>query len=210
MPMEDKLESILKGAGVLFKKYGIRSISMDDIARELGISKKTLYQAVDNKTELVEYLLNYMIEKGDYNCLRDLTKEMNAIDILLTVSHRVSEEIKEINPVLAFDLQKFYPSIYRDFVLKKRDHVFEQIKRNFEQGIREGLYRSDLDVELVSRLYVQKLIDVHNPDFLSSGDFSFEKIFQVMFDNHIRGIANANGLAHYENQIIKLNINTNP
>jgi hypothetical protein len=135
---------------------------------------------------------------------------MNAIDILLTVSHRVSEEIKEINPVLAFDLQKFYPSIYRDFVLKKRDHVFEQIKRNFEQGIREGLYRSDLDVELVSRLYVQKLIDVHNPDFLSSGDFSFEKIFQVMFDNHIRGIANANGLAHYENQIIKLNINTNP
>ena len=194
----------------MFKKYGIRSISMDDIARELGISKKTLYQAVDNKTDLVEYLLNYLIEKGDYNCLKDATKDMNAIDVLLTVSRAVSDEIKEINPVLSFDLQKFYPTIYRDFVMKKRDHVYEQISRNCQQGITEGLYRSDLDVELVSKLYVQKLIEVHNPDFLSSVEFSFEKIFQVMFDNHIRGIANTVGLTYYENQIKNLNINTNP
>ncbi len=208
--MDEKLESILKSAGNMFKKYGIRSISMDDIARELGISKKTLYQAVDNKTDLVEYLLNYLIEKGDYNCLKDATKDMNAIDVLLTVSRAVSDEIKEINPVLSFDLQKFYPTIYRDFVMKKRDHVYEQISRNCQQGITEGLYRSDLDVELVSKLYVQKLIEVHNPDFLSSVEFSFEKIFQVMFDNHIRGIANTVGLTYYENQIKNLNINTNP
>jgi AcrR family transcriptional regulator len=208
--MEANLELILKGAGALFKKYGIRSISMDDIARELGISKKTLYQFVDNKAVLVEHLLRFMLEKGDYSCLEGSITGLNAIDVLLAVSKKVSEEIKEINPSLAFDLQKFYPVIYREFVLNKRDHVFEQIKRNFEQGISEGLYRNDLDTELVSRLYVQKLIDVHNPEFLSSIDFAFDKIFQVMFDNHIRGIANANGLAYYENQIIHLKINTNP
>ncbi|MBS4058043.1 MAG: TetR/AcrR family transcriptional regulator [Bacteroidales bacterium] len=208
--MDEKLESILQGAGALFKKYGIRSISMDDIARELGISKKTLYQVVDNKTDLVAYYLKSLVTKSDYSCLIGKTDEMNAIDILLMVSQAVGREIKEMNPVLAFDLQKYYPGIYREFVLSKRDHVYEQISRNFKQGIAEGLYRDDLGVELVSKLYVQKLIELHNPDFLSSVDFSFEKIFQTMFENHIRGIANATGLAYYENQINKLNITQNP
>ncbi len=199
--MDDKLEQILRGAANLFRQYGIRSISMDDIARELAISKKTLYQVVDNKTELVEKLLNHLIESGEYRCRLDRIEGMNSIDILLEVSHLVSDEIKTFNPVLTFDLQKFYPVIYREFVMKKRDHVYEHIKQNFENGIQEGLYRDDLDTDLVSRLYVQKLIDLHNPEFLSSGDFSFEKIFQVMFDNHIRGIANANGLEYYESKI---------
>lgn len=208
--MDEKNELILKNAGTLFMKYGIRSISMEDIAREMGISKKTLYQYVDNKAELVEQLLLLMIKNVDYQCIMCSTNEMNAIDILLAVSRAVSEEMKGLNQSLVFELQKFYPAIYRDFILKKRDHVFEQIKRNFEQGITQGLYRDDLAIDLVSRLYVQKLIDMHDPEFLSSGNFTFEKIFQVMFDNHIRGIANANGLAYYENQIKNLNLNTNP
>ncbi len=208
--MDDKVGFILKGAGTLFIKYGIRSISMDDIARELSISKKTLYSVVANKTELVEKLLSHMVENGEYSCLKDKVEGLNAIDILLTVSKMVNSEIKNFNPVITFDLQKYYPVIYREFVMKKREHVFEHIKRNFEQGITEGLYRNDLDTTLVSKLYVQRLIDLHDPDFLSSVDFTFDKIFQVMFENHIRGIANAKGLAYFEAQIQNLNNNTNP
>lgn len=188
----------------MFRKYGIRSISMDDLARELGMSKKTLYQYVENKTDLIEKMLNHMIDTSTA-CITPETdrSEMNAIDILLAVSIKVSKEINEMNPAVAFDLEKFYPALYRNFVNSKRDHVYRKIKENLEQGMQEGIYRTDLDSGLVARLYVQKLIDLHDPEFISSGDFSFEKIFQVMFDNHIRGISNPAGLAYYEKQINK-------
>jgi hypothetical protein len=112
-----------------------------------------------------------------------------------------------MNPINAYELQKYYPTIYREFIIRKRDHVFEQVKQNFAQGIAEGIYRNDLDIDLVARLYIQKLVDVHDPEFLSSVNFGFEKVFLVMFDNHIRGIANAEGLAYYEKQINTQNTN---
>jgi TetR/AcrR family transcriptional regulator, cholesterol catabolism regulator len=205
--MDEKVDRILSESLRLFMKNGIRSISMDDIAKELGMSKKTIYQYVANKTELVEMVLDFMREKESNICIDgDMTK-MNAIDILLAVSRNVSRQMKDLNPINAYELQKYYPSIYREFILKKRDHVYTTLKQNFEQGIAEGIYRNDLDIDLVARLYIQKLVDVHDPEFLSSVNFSFEKVFQVMFDNHIRGIANAEGLAYYEKQIKMFNNN---
>jgi TetR/AcrR family transcriptional regulator, cholesterol catabolism regulator len=205
--MDIKVERILSESLRLFKKNGIRSVSMDDVSKELGMSKKTIYQYVANKAELVEMVLNYLREKERTICIEGDIKQMNAIDILLAVSINVSKELKDMNPINAYELQKYYPSIYREFIMKKRDHVYEQVKQNFEQGIAEGIYRNDLDIDLVARLYIQKLIDVHDPEFLSSGNFSIEKVFQVMFDNHIRGIANAEGLTYYEKQTKLLNIN---
>jgi len=198
--MDDKMAQILKATGVLFRKYGIRSISMDDIAHEMGMSKKTLYQYVENKNDLVEKMLTHFVTSSNA-CVTENPANRNAIDILLEVSVKVSQEIKEMNPAIAFDLEKFYPALYRTFVNAKRDHVYRKIKENLEQGVSEGIYRGDLDADLVAKLYVQKLIDLHDPEFLSSVDFTFEKVFQVMFDNHIRGIANAVGLTYYEKQI---------
>ncbi|MEI6060397.1 MAG: helix-turn-helix domain-containing protein [Bacteroidota bacterium] len=205
--MDEKLDRILSESLRLFKKNGIRSVSMDDVSKELGMSKKTIYQYFANKTELVEKVLSHMHEKERIPCIGEETQNMNAIDILLAVSKNVSIQLKDMNPINAYELQKYYPAIYREFIIKKRDHVFEQVKQNFIQGIAEGIYRNDLDIDLVARLYIQKLVDVHDPEFLSSVNFSFEKVFQVMFDNHIRGIANADGLAYYEKQINMSNIN---
>jgi TetR/AcrR family transcriptional regulator, cholesterol catabolism regulator len=205
--MDEKVDRILSESLRLFKKNGIRSVNMDDISKEMGMSKKTIYQYFANKSELVEKVLGYMHEQESMVCLDvDVTK-MNAIDILLAVSRNVSKQMKDLNPINAFELQKYYPAIFREFVIKKRDHVFEQVKQNFAQGIAEGIYRNDLDIDLVARLYIQKLVDVHDPEFLSSVNFGFEKVFQVMFDNHIRGIANAEGLAYYEKQIKTSNNN---
>jgi AcrR family transcriptional regulator len=205
--MDEKLDRILTESLRLFMKNGIRSVSMDDISKELGMAKKTIYQYVSNKTELLEMVLNHMREKESNICIDGDKQNMNAIDILLAVSRNVSKQMKDLNPINAYELQKYYPTIYRDFILKKRDHVYSTLKQNFEQGIAERIYRNDLDIDLVARLYIQKLVDVHDPEFLSSVNFGFEKVFQVMFDNHIRGIANAEGLAYYEKQIKMLNYN---
>jgi len=205
--MDERVERILSESLRLFKKNGIRSVSMDDVSKELGMSKKTIYQFFANKSELVESVLNHMHDKEQLPCLGEAAANMNAIDILLAVSKNVSVQLKDMNPINAYELQKYYPAIYREFVIRKRDHVFEQVKQNFTQGIAEGIYRNDLDIDLVARLYIQKLVDVHDPEFLSSVNFGFEKVFQVMFDNHIRGIANAEGLAYYEKQINSQNTN---
>jgi TetR/AcrR family transcriptional regulator, cholesterol catabolism regulator len=205
--MDEKVDRILAESLRLFKKNGIRSVSMDDISKELGMSKKTIYLYFANKTELVEKVLSHLLEKERIPCVGEDTLNMNAIDILLAVSRNVSIQLKDMNPINAYELQKYYPSIYREFIIRKRDHVFEQVKQNFLQGIAEGIYRDDMDVDLVARLYIQKLEDVHNPEFLESVNFGFEKVFQVMFDNHIRGIANAEGLAYYEKQTKMLNNN---
>ena len=198
--MDSKLTSILETAGSLFRKFGVRSISMDEIASELGMSKKTLYQYVDNKTELVEKVLDHYMQ-GSNLCMDELTGNLNAIDVLMQVSKNVSREIAGSNPVMLFDLQKYYPALHRNFVTMKKEHVYLQIRDNMLQGIKEDIYRPEIDVELLARLYVEKLLALHDPAFLASIEFTSEKIFKVMFENHIRGIANASGLAYFENKL---------
>lgn len=198
--MDSKLTSILEAAGSLFRKFGVRSISMDEIASEMGMSKKTLYQYVENKTELVEKVLDFYFQHSSA-CIDDIDGNMNAIDVLMQVSKNVSQEITDSNPVMLFDLQKYYPLQHKQFVSKKKEHVYEKIRENILQGIKEGIYREGLDVELVAKLYVEKLLGVHDPEFLSSMKFSQQDIFKVMFENHIRGIANASGQAYFENKL---------
>jgi len=203
--MDTNLENILKEVRLIFMKYGIRNYSMDDICRTLGISKKTLYKYVENKTDLVQKVLDYefIMDNGP---LGVISIKGNAIDILLNVSMRINKDFENFNPIYIFELNKYYPKIFKEFVEKKRKSAYEKIYGNLEQGLKEGLYRKDLDVELVSILYVRKIEDIHNTDFIESGDFSFKEIFSTMFENHIRGISNEKGIAYFENQKKSLNL----
>jgi len=199
--MDEKLKRILKECSVLFIKYGIRSLSMDDLCREMGISKKTLYQYVENKTDLISKTLDFVVQDAVW-AVEDATKEgYNAIDQLLRVSQKVCTEMQHFNPSITFDMQKYYPELYRKFNHSKKEIIFKQIVENMRQGITEGLYRDDLPIDLVARLYGQKLEHINDPEFLNSEDFSFSNLFQVMFDNHIRGISNPQGLEYYEKQL---------
>lgn len=205
--MDEKLEQIIKESARVFFKYGIKSISMDDIARELGMSKKTLYLYVENKTDLIQKILDYNLT---CQCSEKDTiagKNLNAIAILLEVSKMINRHLKQMNPSVTYDLQKYYPDLFRNYIEKKREELYKDIKKNIEQGISEGLYREDLNVELIARLYIKKLENIHDPEFLPSAEFNIENIFEVMFESHIRGIANKKGIVYLEKQKITLNFN---
>ena len=183
---------------------------MDDICRELGISKKTLYQYVESKSDLIAKILQITFGEHGKRMLELIEGEHNAIDELLAVSRKVCLNMQNFNPSIIFDLHKYYPEIYKTHYDAKMIAIFNDIKANLNKGITEGLYRDDMDVDLVSRLYVQKLEDVHTPSFLASmatDVVSYANVFHVMFDNHIRGICNATGLAYYEKQKQYLNFN---
>ena len=205
--MDERFKNIIEKTLDLFKKYGIRSVSMDDIARELSISKKTIYQYVSNKEDLIAEVLEY--ENDTLKVLIDNLEndEVNAIDALLEVSLFFSKEIRETNPVLSFDLNKYYPELYRKHVNEKREFGYKKIYNNLLIGKSQGLFREELNPELVARLYVQKIEDVMDPEFLDSAKFSFETVFKVMFENHIRGISNPTGIEYFEKQVKKMKIN---
>lgn len=204
--MDQKLEKIIAESAALFKKYGIRSLSMDDISRELGISKKTIYQYVPNKAALIEMILDWFTQNNI--CMRpENDQKGNAIDDLLSFSLIIQEESEESTPAIIFDLQKYYPDVFKRFSVHKNKLVFDHLKRNMLKGIEEGLYRTDLDVDLVTHLYVKKLTDIHDEDFIKSHNLSFARVFEVMFDNHIRGISNEKGFAYFESKKKKITIN---
>ncbi|MCF8231559.1 MAG: TetR/AcrR family transcriptional regulator [Bacteroidales bacterium] len=206
--MDERFEIILKEANKIFHTYGIKSISMDDLCRELKISKKTLYQYVDNKTDLLQQTIDYQFSKDNNKINAVMKQNHNAIDTLIEVSKMIYEELKKFQPnIIMFDLKKYFPETLEYLIDKKRRYFYDYIKGNLEQGIEEGLYRQDLNTDLITRLYIRKMEDMHDPDGFLNGDYTFEKIFEVMFDNHIRGIANEKGINYYEERRQKLKFN---
>lgn len=209
MEVDEKLLQILEKSRQLFYSYGVRSLSMDDISRHMGISKKTLYQYVSSKDDLVEKVMDYLLHHDKLMQCDEDPEKMNAIDILLHASQIVNNEIKETNPVVVFDLQKYYPEVFAKFLEQKKQRIYTRIIENMQQGIAEGYYRNDLKIELVARLYVNNLVELHNADFIVNRELTFPEVFQVMFENHIRAISNAKGVQYFEEKKQNLLKDTN-
>jgi AcrR family transcriptional regulator len=203
--MDQALIDILERVRELFFKYGVRSVSMDDICKDLGISKKKLYQLFSSKNELVEKLLE--LERQNFEIIFEKYpfEGVNAIDILLTVSKEISDRFRDVSPSMTFDLKKYYPDIYHKHLETRIEFIYENIQINIRKGINQGIYRTDLSIELVARLYIRRLMDLHDPEVFPPDKFSFQTIFDVMFENFIRGIANEKGIEYYEQQMRKVN-----
>jgi AcrR family transcriptional regulator len=196
--MDEKFEKIINESAELFSRYGIRNLSMDDICREIGISKKTLYQYVENKADLVKATLANLMNDQSHKERWEAISQLNAIDQLLESSRLICDSMKRLPASATFELKKYYPAIFNEFFQLKKEKIFGAVAENIRKGIAEGFYRSDLDVETVARLYVQKLENIHNPEFLESVGLTPGAVFKVMYDTHIRGIANAEGIKYYE------------
>lgn len=199
--MDSNLKSTLHNIRELSIRRGIKNLTIEEICRELKIPVQTLYDHVSNETELVILILDLerknlqeIFEKYPYN-------GENAIDLLLSVGREIGEQFKDITLTISLDLHRFFPEIYQHHLELRTQYIFTKIKNNLEHGIRQGNYRSDLSTELLSRLYISRLIDLHNPLLFPPEDFSFNIVFDVMIDNFIRGIATEQGIAHYETRI---------
>lgn len=182
----------------MFFEFGIRNLNMDDISRNLKISKKTLYQYFKSKEDLVEKLFEYDELKWDKEFSKVDLKANNAIEILLIASLMVFKEMQQLDPKIKFELKKYYEPVFTKFFVRKQNHIYTQISQNLRKGIEEGLYRNDVNIELMAGLYVKYLVDSHNQDFCFAENVTFEQIFEVMFESHIRAIATPEGIAYFE------------
>ncbi|PKP35180.1 MAG: hypothetical protein CVU00_03475 [Bacteroidetes bacterium HGW-Bacteroidetes-17] len=203
--MDQSLQEIMEKARDLSFTYGIRRMSLNEIRSKLAVSKTDFNKHVKSKNDFVVKLLEFERERfksifDEYNF-----EGVNAIDILLTVGKEVALRFKDVYPSLTYELNKYYPELYQQHFEIRKNFVFDKIKINLTKGIDQGFYRQDLSIELVARLFISRLIDLHNPEFFPPEKFSYDTLFNFMFDHLIRGIANSKGLQYYEEKIKSLN-----
>ncbi|MBN2745322.1 MAG: TetR/AcrR family transcriptional regulator [Bacteroidales bacterium] len=203
--MESKLEEILEVSEQLFRRNGIRSVSMDDISNALGVSKKTLYKHVSDKNRLVNLTLENAIARQRLQ-QKDCEKGANAIESFYMVYKNLTDMIRQANFAVEYDLQKYYPKLYLKMRELRHEKMKSGITENLKRGIREGLYREDLDVETITKLNVLLSESMHDYDFLEDNKDRLIHILQVNFDYHIHAIVTEKGLQVYL-EILKRNKN---
>lgn len=190
----DVVKKVLNAAERLFMRFGVRSVSMDDVARETSISKKTLYQCFRDKDDLVRRTLSTHLDTMQVKIESVMASIEDPIEQLEAIAGFVLEHNKEINPSLLYDLRKYHPESFHLFS-ESREKVFrKQIRENLDRGVAMGLYRSDLNIDIVSRLYLGNVSNLLNPEVFPDPEPRFEARYRELIRYHLHGIASAKGI----------------
>ena len=197
MEETDVRKKILKGAESLFMKYGVRSISMDDIARHLSVSKKTLYQHFEDKEDIVTITCQSHIEGmcKEFEDIRDSSK--NAIEELAKISGCLRHSTEEMNPSLLFDLQKYHPKAWSHWLDHKNRFIKESVARNLEQGIKEGYFRPEIDVEIIARMRLELVQLAFDDQLFPASQFKLTDVQMQIFDHFVFGLLTEKGRKLY-------------
>ncbi|MEZ0607957.1 TetR/AcrR family transcriptional regulator [Fibrella sp. WM1] len=197
-------EKILAEAERLFWKYGVRTITMDDIARRLAISKKTIYQHFTDKEDIVYQVVEWHMthEQNDYCRLKE--KELNPIEEIVLASNMMRQHADKVNPSLLLDVQRYFPKAWEVFLKHKENHITKDLIDNLQRGVEQGLYRADFDIETMARLRIELIqlgfderVFPHQRDVYTTQD--------QLLDHYIRGILSERGLSIYEALKTKVN-----
>ena len=193
----DKKE-ILNKVITLYKDFGIKSVTMDDAARKLGISKKTLYQHFADKSEMVKEAVITEVNTRQADLAIFNNEKNNAIQDLLNYFDAQINIILDYKPNFIYDLKKYYPDIYQTYIQIKRERILESTKTNLEKGKKEGLYREDLNVDVISRLLLMRIEGMLHSGIFSTQELLSPKVFKELFYYHIYGIVSEKGRKYFE------------
>lgn len=187
-------QQILEKSEELFMRYGIKSVTMDDLARELGVSKKTLYQYVENKSDLIEQIFQNRVaqEKKDMAAIRETSTD--AVEEILRIADYVIAKLRQLSPTTMYDLQKYYRNTWCQMDALHQRHVYKLIRDNIERGMEQGVYRSSLDPDIIAKLYVGKTSLVADEELFPLREYDIEALFKQYISYHINGIASPKGL----------------
>lgn len=190
--MEPK-DRILQKAEELFMQFGIRSVSMDDIANNLGMSKKTLYQYFADKDELVEAVVDGHIKGIQEDCIDCRKEAKDAIHEIFNTMERIMEEFSNMNPMLLYDLEKFHHKAYQRFRDHKNKFLLQVIIENIEWGIKDELYRPDVNVDVMSKFRIESMMIPFNVSVFSPGKYNLASTSGLIIENFIYGLATIKG-----------------
>lgn len=190
--MEPK-ERILKGAEELFFKYGIKSVTMDDIAKHLAISKKTIYQFYADKNEIVETLMQATLQQDECEFQEIQAASENMIEEVMHMMKHISVMFAKTNPNIFYDLQKYHPKAWNHFKAFKNDCMAQMVERSIERGKKEGLVREDINSKVLSRMRIEQVEMGLNLDVFPPDKFKIVEIQLSILDHFLHGICTLKG-----------------
>ena len=202
----DIKQNLLDKAEGLFHRFGVRSISMDEIAREVNMSKKTVYQYFKDKDEIVNLVSKQHIEREvkQFNEVFDTSED--SIDEMIKLSTCFRNTLSGMNPSLLFDLQKYHPNSWAQWLEFKNEHIKNSIKRNIERGKDEGYYRQNLDPECLAIFRVEQIEMTFDNSIFPQDKFNFTEVQMMLFDHFVHGLLTQRGQEIYDD-LTKSNIN---
>ncbi|MFQ5334476.1 MAG: TetR/AcrR family transcriptional regulator [Flavobacteriales bacterium] len=196
--MAHNKSDILEKCVNLFLQYGIKSLTMDYIAQALHISKKTLYQHFKDKSDLVCQAMKAKCEVDRNEIEEIVNTSSNAIDELLSINNYFSELLQSMHPSIHFDLDKYYNDAWRVFNEHRNVHLKCITVNNLEKGIESGLYRKDLNTEIIAQFYIARIDLIFNATVFPTRVYKFNDVQKEMLNYHIRGIASEKGIRYFE------------
>lgn len=190
-------ERILTAAEQLFWKYGVRSVTMEDIAKGLGISKKTIYQHFTDKEDILYQVIQEKInaDMTEMNCM--FTGTGNPIEELMMVLEMMRKNQHEVSPNLLIDIKRYYPQAFTLFRQHVDHHIMKSILENIQKGVLQGLYRSDINPAILARMRAEQIELAFNNDFFPANQYSMLDIERELIHHFVRGMLTDQGFAIY-------------
>ena len=198
---------IINGADNLFCQYGFKSVTMDDIAKQLGVSKKTIYQHFKDKNELINILIRDRIVNQDLQMNKCIIESENAVQEVYFGMQDLDFFLETMNPILFYDLQKYHQEAWLNFMDFKEKEIGRKVMDNLKRGIREGLYRQELDVEIITKMRLGQVDMIFTQNrYYDTKKNSLAQIMVEITRHFLYGICNNEGikLIHkYEKEFFK-------
>jgi len=191
-------ERIIAKAREQFFSYGVKSVTMDDIASELGISKKTIYQHFEDKDAIVHQLMmgEMLQDRCEWGNLCNISK--NVIDKTVKSMEIIKKAFAEINPSAYFDIKKYYPKTWLIFQEHKQTFIMEFIRKDLLEGIEQGFFRPEIKIDILVRMRMEQIETGFNPHLFPQNKFSLIEVELTMLDHFMRGILTTKGLEIYQ------------
>ena len=194
-------QKIVEKSTELFLNLGFKSVTMDEIASALGVSKKTIYKYFNNKTDLVNAVTNHVFDSISCGIDHICHLNMNPIDELFSIKRFVMEHLKDEKSSPQYQLQKYYPKIFKNLKHKQFELMQELFKENLTKGIKQKLYRNDIDIDFTARIYFNGMLGIKNKDLFPLVNYSMNTLTSYHLEYHLRGICSQKGIKELEKQL---------
>ena len=203
--MDEKTLHILEQVRRLYYRYGIKSVTMDDVAKNLTISKKTLYQYFADKEDLVRNIVQLEFNNRK-KCFQEIIKrkDLNAIEELFEIYRMINTMFRDYNASMEYDIHKYYPELFNKVKEVRRKRMYDTMYSNMNRGKREGWYRKELNSKIIARLLVFKVENLFDNDIFSMEELASVKVFNEVFVYHLQGILNSSGRTFFEKNFKRL------
>jgi AcrR family transcriptional regulator len=191
--VHDHRKHIIEQAFGTFKQRGFKNVTMDDISRQVGISKKTLYELFKHKDDLVEAVVQFVINDNTCQLNNAAEPKKNAIEHNIQMMLYLDRFVGGMNPVCFIDLQRYYPMAFQLLTQHRTQFVEQSILQNLQQGIEEGLYRPDIDVAIIARYRTESIFLVIQQQWFVNLDYDASRINSQIFIHYLYGLCTLKG-----------------